>query len=360
MRDQIHEVVLDAVVRVGPEEQRLGRPLRVQRGLDVGPQRGQAVLRVVPARLVVLHVHLEHRRLVDPHAASGIAEVIHARVGVRRTRDRRQPVRDERVRRHRERHRIDDVGRMAPLRVERHRGLLLPRAGLRELEHVQLDVLLAEVEQVELREVGQAALDHVPRQAAVLDRLERRLGRTVPRDARDVERVARVVIRARHRREGVRRHRHERGDRRARRDLAVRQRARAGRRLAVLVQLGGVMKQVHPLRPEQAAAVVEPEQRRDILHDQRAVPEEKRMGAESPGAAIDRQAREGGLEVDLWPDPVDIERPAMDQLLRIQVDELRDRLTGIAVEPVDQDIAEIGPRPGRITELEAALAREAL
>src|SRR3712207_9493198 len=64
----------DAVVRVGAEEEGLGRAQAVARRGVVLPEHGDALLREVPARLVEGHVELEVGRLVGARLAEGRSE----------------------------------------------------------------------------------------------------------------------------------------------------------------------------------------------------------------------------------------------------------------------------------------------
>ena len=68
---QVGVIESDAIVGIGPEEERFRWFCSGLHGLDVGPERQDARLREVPAGLVQFDVELERRRFVGAGSSSG-------------------------------------------------------------------------------------------------------------------------------------------------------------------------------------------------------------------------------------------------------------------------------------------------
>ncbi len=162
VRHQIGEPVLDDLATVGAEEQRFGRALIVKRIGDVAPQRGDPLLREMPALLVEHDVELDVRGLVLADGLHGISLQIDARLGERGSAHRRQPVEREAGRRA-----VRRISRVASLCVCSHARLLGRRAGLRQLHDDRQIVVLGEVPPVVLFVEDVVAHGQMARQTAV-------------------------------------------------------------------------------------------------------------------------------------------------------------------------------------------------
>ena len=118
---------LDAIARVGAEEERVGRARQAFVGCHVAVEHVDARLRVMPAGLVDDQVQLDHRHVVAAHRRGG-----RTRVGKRRAGRRGLAVDLEGGGRTGSR-----LGGVAPgLAVEGHRGALQRRAGFGQQQHV--------------------------------------------------------------------------------------------------------------------------------------------------------------------------------------------------------------------------------
>ena len=251
----------DAVLRIGAEEERLGRTRSVPRRGHIAPQRLDALLRKMPARFVQLGVELDDCRLVETGRAGGAPEVVNARVGKGSARLRRQSIGDEVARRAAGR-----VTRMNPLSMERDGRKLGRGAGFRNRFRVRGDQLFVEIE-AGVHFGGRAANDDVTGQSAVVDGVERRMRGPVSGHGRYEERITGVASsahlnlaadnghRCRQWCHGQSRYRHDARNRSSGGDLAVGQSARVWRRAAGRVQQCSAFKNVvnppqspHPLR----------------------------------------------------------------------------------------------------------------
>ena len=166
-RDEVRVIEGDAVVRVRAEEQRLRWFSTSFCRSNVGPQRENARLREVPARLVKFQIKLKRGCFVSACNTSSISVVVHAGICKRSAGFTRQAVGYEvcgcSVRL---------VARMQTQFVILHRRDFRSGASFSNALRNCRDQLLAEVETC-FKVIESSARDDVSRQAAIIDRVER-------------------------------------------------------------------------------------------------------------------------------------------------------------------------------------------
>src|SRR4030095_15321188 len=80
-RDEVGVMERNAVVGIRAEEKRLRWLLSGLGVSKVGPERQNARLRVVPARLIQFHVKLKGSRFVGARNPNGLAKIVNAGIG---------------------------------------------------------------------------------------------------------------------------------------------------------------------------------------------------------------------------------------------------------------------------------------
>ena len=181
---QVGVVEIDAVVAVGPDEERLRGLGAVDRGLGVSPQGQNARLGKVLAQLVELHVELDDRGLVDPVDTGGSAVIGAAGIGKGGAGSGGHTVGQERWRGCRS----GQKGWMGRFGMKGHPGPLRPVAVLGHQVRLHGKQFLVEIERRNGgmaggrvgRRAGGATTDDVARQSAIVEDVEGRGSGTVP------------------------------------------------------------------------------------------------------------------------------------------------------------------------------------